>query len=138
MTRLICLEPADPGAAWYPFTGARPIAELRAGAWRIRERWAGILGVDDVVVMGGHAAGFRDVDSAEVIPPGRVTGPAIVARSDFAPAGHNLDFETGPRRLTHGRIPWPGSWARERPGRGHMKKATRSRSTGFSSPGPGT
>ena len=54
VTRLICLEPADPGAAWYPFTGARPIAELRAGAWRIRERWAGILGVDDVVVMGGR------------------------------------------------------------------------------------
>ena len=102
MTRLICLEPADPGPAWHPFTGARPIAELRAGAWRIRERWAGILGVDDVVVMGSHAAGFRDVDSAELISPGPVTGPAIVARSDFAPAGHNLDFETGPRRLTHG------------------------------------
>ncbi|HEY9518047.1 MAG TPA: putative sugar nucleotidyl transferase [Gemmatimonadales bacterium] len=102
MTRLICLEPTNPGPAWYPFSGARPIAELRAGAWRIRERWAGILGVDEVVVMGSHAAGFRDVDSAEVIPPGRVTGPAIVARSDFAPSGHNLDFETGPRRLTHG------------------------------------
>jgi UDP-N-acetylglucosamine diphosphorylase/glucosamine-1-phosphate N-acetyltransferase len=102
VTRLVCLEPADPGPAWYPFTGARPIAELRAGAWRIRERWAGILGVDEVVVMGSHAAGFRDVDSAEVIAPGPVTGPAIVARSDFAPAGPNLDFETGPRRLTHG------------------------------------
>jgi UDP-N-acetylglucosamine diphosphorylase/glucosamine-1-phosphate N-acetyltransferase len=102
VTRLICLEPTNPGPAWYPFSGARPIAELRAGAWRIRERWAGILGVDEVVVMGSHAAGFRDVDSAEVIPPGRVTGPAIVARSDFAPSGHNLDFETGPRRLTHG------------------------------------
>jgi UDP-N-acetylglucosamine diphosphorylase/glucosamine-1-phosphate N-acetyltransferase len=102
VTRLICLEPADPGPAWHPFTGARPLAELRAGAWRIRERWAGMLGVDEVVVMGRHAAGFRDVDSADVIPPGRVTGPAIVARSDFAPAGHNLDFETGPRRLTHG------------------------------------
>lgn len=102
MTRLICLEPADPGPAWHPFTGARPIAELRAGAWRIRERWAGMLGVDEVAVMGSHAAGFRDVDSAEVIPPGRVNGPAIVVRSDFVPAGHNLDFETGPRRLTHG------------------------------------
>ena len=102
MTRLVCLEPADPGPAWFPFTGARPIAELRAGAWRIRERWAGILGVDEVVVMGNHAAGFRDVDSAEVVPLGPVPGPAIVARSDFAPAGHDLDFETGPRRLTHG------------------------------------
>ena len=28
MTRLICLEPTDPGSSWYPFTGARPIAEL--------------------------------------------------------------------------------------------------------------
>ena len=102
MTRLVCLEPADPGPAWYPFTGARPIAELRAGAWKIRERWAGILGVDEVVVMGSHAAGFRDVDSPELIAPGPVAGPAIVARSDFAPAGPNLDFETGPRRLTHG------------------------------------
>ena len=101
MTRLICLEPHDPGPSWYPFTGARPIAELRAGAWRIRDRWAGVLGTDDVLVMGDHAAGFRDVESAELVPSGRVEGPAIVARSDFAPASQSLDFETQPRRLTH-------------------------------------
>ena len=101
MTRLICLEPADPGPSWYPFTGARPIAELRAGAWRIRDRWAGVLGTDDALVMGNHAAGFQDVDSAELLPPGPVEGPAIVARSDFAPAGRSLDFETEPQRLTH-------------------------------------
>jgi len=101
MTRLICLEPADPGPSWYPFTGARPIAELRAGAWRIRDRWAGVLGTDDALVMGNHAAGFQDVDSAELLPPGPVEGPAIVARSDFAPAGRGLDFETEPQRLTH-------------------------------------
>ena len=102
VTRLICLEPADPGAAWYPFTGARPIAELRAGAWRIRERWAGYS-------RGGRRGGdgrprrrFPRRGLGRGDPPGRVTGPAIVARSDFAPAGHNLDFETGPRRLTHG------------------------------------
>jgi UDP-N-acetylglucosamine diphosphorylase/glucosamine-1-phosphate N-acetyltransferase len=51
--------------------------------------------------MGDHAAGFRDVDCAELIPSGPVAGPAVVVRSDFAPAGHNLDFETKPRRLTH-------------------------------------
>ena len=101
MTRLICLEPPDPGASWHPFTGARPIAELRAGAWRIRDRWAGVLGTEEALVMGDHAAGFRDVDSAEVLPMGPVEGPAIIARSDFAPAGSGLDFETQPRRLTH-------------------------------------
>lgn len=101
MTRLICLEPADPGPAWYPFAGARPIAELRAGAWRIRDRWAGVLGTEEALIMGDHAAGFRDVDAAELLPPGPVAGPAIVVRSDFAPAGPSLDFETEPQRLTH-------------------------------------
>jgi UDP-N-acetylglucosamine diphosphorylase/glucosamine-1-phosphate N-acetyltransferase len=101
VTRLICLEPDDPGPAWYPFAGARPIAELRAGAWRIRDRWAGVLGTEEALIMGGHAAGFRDVDAAELLPPGPVAGPAIVVRSDFAPAGPSLDFETEPQRLTH-------------------------------------
>ena len=31
MTALYLLEPDDPGAAWAPFAGVRPIAELRAG-----------------------------------------------------------------------------------------------------------
>lgn len=101
MTRLICLEPSDPGSSWYPFTGARPIAELRAGAWRIRDRWAGVLGTEEALVMGDHVAGFRDVDAAELLPAGPVAGPAIVVRSDFAPAGPSLDFETEPQRLTH-------------------------------------
>jgi sugar nucleotidyltransferase family protein len=39
MTSLYLLEPDSPGAEWAPFAGVRPIAELRAGAWRIRERW---------------------------------------------------------------------------------------------------
>jgi UDP-N-acetylglucosamine diphosphorylase/glucosamine-1-phosphate N-acetyltransferase len=101
MTRLVCLEPAAPGPAWQPFAGSRPIAELRAGAWRIRDRWAGILGLEYTVVMGNHIAQFVDVDSAPVIPPGTVTGPAVVARSDFAPAGGGLTLEPGVRRITH-------------------------------------
>ncbi len=100
MTRLVCLEP-DPGPAWQPFAGARPIAELRAGAWRIRDRWVGVLGLDDVVVMGSHVADFADVDSAPVIPNGRVAGPAVVVRSDFAPAVTGLELVPGVRRLTH-------------------------------------
>ncbi len=85
MTRLVCLEPTDPGPAWEPFRGARPIAELRAGAWRIRDRWSGLLGIPDVAVMGNEAAGFADADSAPTVLPGTITGPAVVARSDFAP-----------------------------------------------------
>jgi UDP-N-acetylglucosamine diphosphorylase/glucosamine-1-phosphate N-acetyltransferase len=101
VTRLVCLEPSDPGPAWVPFTGARPLAELRAGAWRIRERWAALLGVDESVVLGGPAAEFHDVDSAPLLPGLPVEGPAIVVRSDFAPAGRILDFESQPRRLVH-------------------------------------
>jgi UDP-N-acetylglucosamine diphosphorylase/glucosamine-1-phosphate N-acetyltransferase len=101
MTRLVCLEPADPGLAWAPYTGARPLAELRAGAWRIRERWLGVLGLEEAVVMGDHALGFTDVESAPVIARGPVDGPAIVARSDFAPAGPLLEIPGAVRRLVH-------------------------------------
>jgi len=102
MTRLVCLEPDDPGAAWQPFTGARPLAELRAGAWRIRERWAGVLGLEDVAIMGEHVADFVDVDSAPVIPFGDVPGPAVVARADFAPGQAAVELDRTTHRLTHG------------------------------------
>jgi UDP-N-acetylglucosamine diphosphorylase/glucosamine-1-phosphate N-acetyltransferase len=100
VTRLICLEPDNPGPAWQPFGGARPIAELRAGAWRIRDRWAGILGLADAAVMGDHIAHFADVDSAPVLPRGPVAGPAVVVRSEFAPSGAGLALPAGTRRLT--------------------------------------
>src|SRR5439155_26913410 len=102
VTRLICLEPGDPGAAWAPFTGSRPLAELRAGAWRIHERWAGVLDVTDVTVMGAHTPGFVDADVAPLRPPGPIAGPAVVARSDFAPAGQRVDLDEDVGRLTHG------------------------------------
>lgn len=101
MSRLICLEPDHPGDAWAPFTGVRPLAELRAGVWRIRERWAGMLGLDDVAVMGNHISGFVDIDSAPVIPFGPVIGPAVVVRSDFAPTGAALELPPAVRRLVH-------------------------------------
>jgi UDP-N-acetylglucosamine diphosphorylase/glucosamine-1-phosphate N-acetyltransferase len=103
--RLVLLEPERPGEAWQPFTGARPLAELRAGARRIRERWAAVAGLDDVVVMGDHCAEFADIDAAPVIARGSVQGPAIVVRSDFAPGGSTLELSaratTFPRRLEH-------------------------------------
>lgn len=50
--------------------------------------------------MGGHVAGFIDVGGAPVVPPGEVSGPAVVARSDFAPAGSPPAL-TGTARLVH-------------------------------------
>jgi len=101
VSRLYCLEPEQPGSEWLPYAGARPLAELRAGAWRIRERWAGLFGLDDVAILGDHAAQFCDVDSAPVLPRAGVEGPAVVARSDFAIAGTTLELAATTRRLTH-------------------------------------
>lgn len=101
MPPLYLLEPTSPGAAWMPFTGVRPICELRAGAWRIRERWEGVLGIEARAILGTHVAGFHEMDEPQVQAPGPITGPAIVCRSDFAPSGHAPDLPDGTRRLVH-------------------------------------
>src|SRR5690242_16350320 len=101
MPPLYLLEPTSPGAAWMPFTGVRPICELRAGAWRIRERWEGVLGTEATAILGTHVAGFHEMDEPQVQAPGPITGPAIVCRSDFAPSGHAPDLPDGTRRLVH-------------------------------------
>ena len=51
---LYLLEPMNPGPAWAPFAGVRPVAELRAGVWRIRERWEGILDAETSAILGDH------------------------------------------------------------------------------------
>lgn len=99
MTRLFCLDPPNPGPGWEPFRGARPIAELRAGAWKIRERWAAILGISDVGVVADHAAGFADADAAPVVSRDTIRGPAVVARSDFVPRQGRIDGIKDARRL---------------------------------------
>jgi hypothetical protein len=60
--RMYLLEPESPGAAWAPFAGVRPIAELRAGIWRVRERWEAAAGNDATGIIGSHAAGFSEAD----------------------------------------------------------------------------
>jgi UDP-N-acetylglucosamine diphosphorylase / glucose-1-phosphate thymidylyltransferase / UDP-N-acetylgalactosamine diphosphorylase / glucosamine-1-phosphate N-acetyltransferase / galactosamine-1-phosphate N-acetyltransferase len=102
MTALYLLEPANPGAAWAPFTAVRPLAELRAGAWLIRERWAGMLGgLDVTAILGTHVLDFADTGSPPVQPPTPVEGPAIVAASWFAPAGLALELNPDTRRLVN-------------------------------------
>ena len=98
---LYLLEPATPGPEWEPFAGVRPICELRAGAWRIRERWEGALRMDAAGILGGKAEGFVELDEAESRPLGPVEGPAVVALSTFAPSGMAPEVEPGVRRLEH-------------------------------------
>ncbi len=117
MTRLVCLEPRDPGPAWEPFRGSRPVAELRAGAWRIRERWGALLGIPDVAVMGDHLP-FADAGAAPLLTRGLVPGPAIVVRSDFAPGKIPVADTATRRYVRNGRtvgwmIPNGATWSGE-------------------------
>jgi UDP-N-acetylglucosamine diphosphorylase/glucosamine-1-phosphate N-acetyltransferase len=101
---LYLLEPEAPGAAWAPFTGVRPIAELRAGVWRIRERWARSLGLLAEATLGSHAEGFHESDEPPSSDPSAITGPAVVAASWFAPAGRAVPLAPETRRLVHGDV----------------------------------
>lgn len=97
---LYLLEPADPAPHWHPFAGVRPVCELRAGAWRIRERWEGALELESAGILGEHVAGFHELDEP-ANHQGAVEGPAVVAASWFAPSGAAPELADGVRRLTH-------------------------------------
>lgn len=105
MTQLYLLEPGAPGAAWAPFTGVRPIAELRAGLWRIRERWERALGLPAAGILGAHAEGFHEADEPPTTVPAALTGPAVVVTSAFAPSGRAIPLAPDARRLVHGDSP---------------------------------
>lgn len=94
-------DPPAPGPAWFPFGGVRPFSELRAGAWRIRERWEGVLDGETVAIMADHVAGFHELDEPEVVATRPVKGPAVVAASWFAPAGTPVEYGKDTRRLVH-------------------------------------
>jgi UDP-N-acetylglucosamine diphosphorylase/glucosamine-1-phosphate N-acetyltransferase len=87
MPTLHLLEPA-PSAAWAPFQASRPVAELRAGAWLVRERWEAIADASAAAIFGPpHLATFTEEGAPPVRTLGPVPGPAVVGRSDFAPSG---------------------------------------------------
>ncbi len=96
---LVMLEPDDP-IAWAPFHGARPICELRAGLWRIRDRWEATLGVAARAILGDSSLDFAEIDAPVSRPVAGLRGPVIVARSDFAPAGTRMSLGAGITRLT--------------------------------------
>jgi hypothetical protein len=80
----------------------RPVSELRAGLWRIRERWEGALQRDTTAILGGHVNGFSEFDEPPVRAPMPIEGPAIIAASWFAPSGSPIESAAPVRRLTHG------------------------------------
>ena len=99
MSDLFLLEPGN-GTAWAPFAGVRPVAELRAGAWLIRERWEAALGLRATGVVSESLLGFIDIEGPPVVPAAGVTGPAVVVRSDVVPPRAALSLAT--RRLVTG------------------------------------
>src|SRR5690606_4411631 len=83
------------------FAGVRPLGDLRAGAWRIRDRWVRATGVEAAGILGHWLEHWCDVDGPPVAPPAPIDGPALVVRSDFAPAADTRIPATGARRLSH-------------------------------------
>ena len=101
MSALYLLEPSEPGPSWAPFAGVRPIAELRAGVWRVRERWEAACDREATAIFGSHVEGFHEADEPPVRLLEPVAGPAIVADATFAPTGDRLPAFGRARRLGH-------------------------------------
>lgn len=99
MADLYLLDPAV-APAWAPFQGSRPVAEWRAGAWLIRERWEAIADAAAAAVFAPpHLHAFVEDGAPPVRASESVRGPAIVGCSAFAPAGVPPDLPAGPARL---------------------------------------
>ncbi len=102
MTALYLLEPPQPRPDWIPFAGVRPIAELRAGVWKIRERWEAALDLETSAILGDHIAWFHEGLEPECRAAGPVDGPALIVASWFAPTGAAIALGPTTRRLTSG------------------------------------
>jgi UDP-N-acetylglucosamine diphosphorylase/glucosamine-1-phosphate N-acetyltransferase len=95
------LDP-EPGPAWAPFAGIRPLCELRAGAHLVRERWETFVGAETAAIFAlPHLAGFPEAGVPRVEPRRSVSGPAIIGSSTFAPRGLASPLPDVPVRLTH-------------------------------------
>jgi len=102
VTHALYLLDPEPGPAWAPFAGIRPIAELRAGAHLIRERWETFVGTEATGIFAlPHLAGFPEPGVPPVEARRAVTGPAVIGSSTFAPRGLAGPLPDAPARLTH-------------------------------------
>ncbi len=118
MTDVYLVEPGL-SAMWYPFADSRPVAELRAGAWLIRERWEAIAEGETQAIFGpSHLYGFVEQGVPPIRGRSSVDGPAIVGRADFAPSGVKPSLSDTPARLVNEQVtvgwwvpagtPWEG------------------------------
>lgn len=96
---LYLLDP-DPAPVWAPFAGVRPLCELRAGAYLVRERWETFIGAEAREIFAApHLAGFEEPGMPPVVARRRVEGPAVIGSSTFAPHGLAPDLPAAPARL---------------------------------------
>lgn len=101
MTKVYLVEPPE-SALWFPFAHSRPVAELRAGIWLIRERWEAVVeGQTEAIFGPRHLESFCEEGVPPVKRRQRVVGPALVGRSDFAPAGEAVELGSEPVRLVN-------------------------------------
>ncbi len=101
MSHALYLLDPDPGPAWLPFAGVRPLSELRAGAHLIRERWEAFVGAETSEIFAlPHLAGFAEPGTPLVTGRHAVSGPAVIGSSTFAPRGLAPELASAPLRLT--------------------------------------
>ncbi len=101
MSHALYLLDPDPGPAWLPFAGVRPLSELRAGAHLIRERWEAFVGAETTEIFAlPHLAGFAEPGTPLVTGRHPVSGPAVIGSSTFAPRGLAPELASAPLRLT--------------------------------------
>ena len=101
MSHALYLLDPDPGPAWLPFAGVRPLSELRAGAHLIRERWEAFVGAETSEIFAvPHLAGFAEPGTPLVTGRHPVSGPAVIGSSTFAPRGLAPELASAPLRLT--------------------------------------
>lgn len=101
MTHALYLLDPDPSPLWAPFAGARPVAELRAGAHLIRERWESFVGVETSGIFAlAHLAGWHEAGMPPVMAFHPVAGPVVIGSSTFAPRGLAPELPATPFRLT--------------------------------------
>lgn len=100
MSAIYFLESDVPDANWAPFGGMTPLTELRAGGWRLRERWE--------IALRGKAAGRigsmlfeHAMPSPPVVAPDTAAGPGWVVEPTFAPKLPMRPVGNA-RRLLHG------------------------------------
>ncbi|HUC39972.1 MAG TPA: putative sugar nucleotidyl transferase [Gemmatimonadales bacterium] len=105
MTHALYMLDPDPGPAWAPFAGIRPLCELRAGAHLVRERWETFVGTEATAIFAlPHLAGFPEPGVPAVEARRAVAGPAVIGSSTFAPRGLAGQLPDASARLMHGGI----------------------------------